>query len=165
MPLVLSGSNGISTNGTTWALQPDSAGRTLTPNRPVFRASLSQLITYTSGWSKLQCQSTVNNIGGSFSLSTSRFTAPVNGFYQFNLSASFNGVENDGTLAFAINGDVNSYLSVSIANIDAAYTGAAVSHIIYLNTNDYVEPWKYNAQNIQSRSNAWAGAFSGFLVG
>ena len=74
------------TNGTS-AATIDSSGRVLTPARPSFfaykSASDSSDQDYTS-YTQVQFDATQHNIGNCYSTSTYKFTAPVNGIYQFN---------------------------------------------------------------------------------
>lgn len=91
MPLVLSGTNGISTNGTNWALQPDSAGRVTMPYQPVFFASNRTSsannvdMVFSTAWV---------NVGSSYSTSTGRFTAPVAGIYEFKWGSLLGSANN-----------------------------------------------------------------------
>lgn len=88
MPLVLSGSNGIGTNGSLWSVVPSASGVTLNgtsitaTNKPMF---MGRPTTDYSGGSMptaiIPIESLYNN-GGHFNASNSRFTAPVTGWYR-----------------------------------------------------------------------------------
>lgn len=140
----------------------DSSGRITTPYQPAFRAAVATSTSYGAGWSKITMGTVFTNIGNHFS--SSRFTAPVAGMYQFNGSVSFTGAETDGTVALAVNGFVTNYMTVSIPNT-GQFTGAAVSHCVYLSAGDYVELHKYNDTSRTTRGADWSGGFSGFLIG
>lgn len=152
---------GIVTNNTE-RMRIDSSGRVTTPYQPAFRAAVATSTAYGAGWSKITMGTVFTNVGNHFS--SSRFTAPVAGMYQFNGSVSFTGAESDGTVALAVNGFVTNYMTVSIPNT-GQFTGAAVSHCVYLAVNDYVELHKYNATSMTTRGADWSGGFSGFLIG
>ena len=97
MPLVLSGTNGISTNGTNWALQPDSTGRVRLPNQAFIRATHagngSTAIgnnSFTTLTSSYGTWSVAASAGGfSFNTTTGAMTVPVTGTYLIGAKGFF----------------------------------------------------------------------------
>jgi len=89
------------TNNTT-AMTVDSTGRILTPARPSF------FVRGNDGWkdhgstrvvffkTSTQAVEIISNVGSHFDASTGRFTVPVTGLYQFNVSLYCNHTD-DGT--------------------------------------------------------------------
>jgi len=106
MPLVLSGTNGISTNGTNWAIQPDSSGRVRAPLQPSFNAWLNTVTTTVTATGIIPFNATRFNIGNHFSTATGRFTCPVAGVYVFGAHiGDDDGAEFVGKIAtFYLNG-------------------------------------------------------------
>ena len=99
---------------------------------------------------------------------SSTFTAPVNGWYQFN--AQWNASSNtdvDGTLSIWINGSASDLAaSVSMPNTGPNYDGHTLSGCCYLDVNDYVDVRRYSTVATTTRSsNPYGGWFSGFLIG
>ena len=70
------------------AMTIDSSGRILTPARPAFRAFLSSNtgnVNYTGGaTSDFVFDSESYDIGGNYTTSNGKFTAPISGLYHFN---------------------------------------------------------------------------------
>ena len=78
-----SGAIALQNNGVT-GFTLDASGYPLTPLRPSFCAYANTTSGYTD--SPLKYDATVNNVGGGYSTSTYRFTAPVAGTYFFSYS-------------------------------------------------------------------------------
>ena len=120
------------TNSNT-ALSVDSSGRVTTPARPFFevRKDVNQTgITATSGNPTIITFNVVGaNVGSHFDTSTSRFTAPVTGVYQFNFSILLQDIGNsdDGIhVSFFIDGNHQIYFSRAVgesANDNYGYGG------------------------------------------
>jgi len=152
------------------AINIDSNGHITTPNQPSFRARATLAQTLSSAWQQIGYDTLIDQRGGSnYSTSTSRFTAPVDGFYQFNASwTADNNTDNDGTFFLAINNGTggNAVGSVSMANTGGAYDGHAVSGCAYLSANDYVSVYRYSTVSTTTRTNVvYGGYFSGYLIG
>ena len=120
-----------------------------------------------SGWEKVLLDGTRWNTGGHYSTTTQRFTAPVDGVYQFNLNVNRYNVNDDLLLAVAlyVNGSVYAYGNRfhSRGTTDLV---ASMSSTIKLSANDHVEPWSYSndaATGFSSGAN-W-NTFSGHLIG
>jgi len=147
----------------------DSSGRVTMPYQPAFNARAAASATYSSGFQKLTYNVSVNQRGNHYSSSTSRFTAPVTGWYQFNASINFaSSSDIDGALAFMRNGSVNDqWGAVMQAQNGGNYNGRSVSTVIQLDANDYVEVTRFASGGVSTttRSNPWTGNFSGFLIG
>lgn len=89
MPLVLSGTNGISTNGSTTAITVDTSGRITYPNQTRFLVNRSGSQTGFDGstyTTVVLWNNAIYNIGNNFNTTTGLFTAPVTGFYGFAFS-------------------------------------------------------------------------------
>ena len=138
------------TGSTTDALTVDSSGRMLTPNRPMFKVyrtsntdfGSSQNNTKMTGWDDDTSAGTVN-VGGFWSTSNDRATAPVTGMYMFEIKGYFNintygqigiGMYVNGGSAkgadFRINREQNSHNGYDSVNFHAH---------LYLAASDYVE--------------------------
>ena len=118
------------TNSTT-AISVDTAGRVTTPARPFFevRKSGNQTgITANSNGSAAIITFNVvgSNVGSHFDTSTSRFTAPVTGVYQFNFGILLQDVGNsdDGIhVSFFIDGSQKTYFSRAVGEAAQGYQG------------------------------------------
>jgi hypothetical protein len=157
MPLVLSGTDGISTNGSTWALQPNASGHTRKPSTPAFFATGPTSYQSVAAGGKLTHFTTaVYNQGGHYNTGNQRFTAPIAGLYQFNFHSLRDG-NGDGSVSFYVNGleRTRCYNSNSRArNLVAT---------LLLNQNDYVEV--YVQDTAMSLYGSPYGGFSGFYIG
>jgi len=143
-------------------------GHVLTPNQPAFqfRATVGQ--TLATGWSKVLYTGNVSQRGGTnFDSTLSRFTAPVSGYYHFSATLSeAETTDIDGTFCFALNGDPGSHKgTVSMPKTGGSYMGRSLSSTTYLGVNDYIEVYRYSTVVTTARNSAWAGTFSGHLLG
>ena len=145
----------------------DSAGRVTMPYQPAFLARAASITTYGTGWQKITYDTLLNQRGSNYSITTSRFTAPVSGWYAF--FASLNSVSNadtDGAIGFKVNNNTsNSVIDVMQSQNGGAYNGRTVSGCKYLSANDYVEVWRFSTVDTTTRSSPWSGNFSGYLIG
>jgi hypothetical protein len=152
----------------TERMRIDNAGRVTTPYQPAFNVRADPTATYaTAGWQKVLYSANLSQRGNSYSIATSRFTAPITGWYYFSINAVFNANSDaDGAINLSVNG---SSLSYGITNMQAqnggAYNGRSASGAIFLNINDYVEVWRYSTASTTTRSAPWCGNFSGYLIG
>ena len=149
----------------------DSSGRVTMPNQPSFfvqgnfgwvdtGSSYTEINPwYTSVTSNSSC---FHNDGSHFNLSNGRFTAPIAGRYQFNISAYVN---NTGDAAHGgriyVNGSVLGDTLLYYRNTDSGYPDntMSASYVIKLAVNDYVS--YYHTQDIYG----YHSHFSGYLIG
>lgn len=152
-------------------LAVDSSGRVTMPYQPAFRASYvgDNGGSYTVGVSAIVPFNTANsNVGGHYSTTTNRFTAPVAGHYHFNfIGFAYNsGAISAGSTAgvnLRVNGTIVTYLNYDYVVSSAGYNSLSGSNTMYLNANDYVEI--YGTAGIYVDSSGRYTQFSGFLLG
>ena len=152
----------------TERMRIDSYGRVTMPYQPSFEAQSVSNQNLTNSWSNLIFGSVQSNRGGHYNGTNGRFTAPVDGFYQFNtvfLVSKANNTRIDAILvkngAYYSGAEYQDFSSTS-TNTSVVYTSC-----IQLATGDYV--------NIGSAAHGGSGAyfygygilsrFSGHLVG
>jgi hypothetical protein len=95
-----------------------------------------------SAGSKATFNQVVSNPDSVWSLANNRFTAPANGYYEFNVSLL--SASADGTAfvyEFRKNGTTMSVGSYPRGYTARQYTANTASGIILLNENDYIEIW------------------------
>ena len=138
----------------------DASGYVTKPNQPGFNVRFNtNNSTSPTGIDTVKFNQIVTNIGSHYSTSTGRFTAPVSGFYQFNLSMYFqNGTNYVGSMLVRSDGTV--YYNFNSVGPDVfVYTSQAV----YLNQNDYMYTRTYCGGNTTTlRQYSY---FSGHLIG
>ena len=140
-------------------MEVDASGRVTMPYQPSFRVVLQTSNGTSSTTTQLVNWGVQHNIGGHFSTSTSRFTAPVSGVYLMNYTGlhSSNGA-NTGywvRMYFMING--TAYLDgLGDNGTYGSYQRLSVSAQFYLNAGDYVTT---HAQSNQTNS---TGVYSGY---
>ena len=141
-----------------------------TPQNQAFRARATTGQVLASGWKKVGYDSLIQSRGagnGGYSTSTSRFTALVDGWYQFNAQWTANAnSDTDGTFSLWINGSSADLVgSVSMTDTGANH-GHVVSGCCYLAATHYVEVYRYSSVSTTTRtSNPYGGWFSGYLIG
>jgi len=146
------------------------SGQVTTPQNQAFRARATTGQVLASGWKKVGYDSLIQSRGagnGGYSTSNSRFTALVDGWYQFNAQWTANAnSDNDGTFSIFINGSTSD-LAGSVSMTDTgSYHGHVVSGCCYLAATHYVEAWRYSSVETTTRtSNPYGGWFSGYLIG
>jgi hypothetical protein len=142
----------------------DSSGRVTKPSQPSFWATVSNDYTgynstdYSSG---LIFNTALYNIGGHYSTSTGRFTAPVTGTYLLTAECYTNGAVWDQSW-FTLNGSRPN-------GTDHVQNGQAIvgnTSMIKLNANDWVmfHPYSGNTNNLikAAPQHTW---FKGILLG
>ena len=155
-------------NGDYMALAPngsekvriDSAGRVTMPSQPVFRVSNCP---QTSTNNVLIWATKDLDVGGNYSTSTGRFTAPVAGNYLFTLSHLFlvSG-SNYARLLFRVNGGSSTSFADTLESGNGSYLSLNASTILALSANDYVTV--YSTGQL-STYGAGYGSFCGHLIG
>ena len=140
----------------------DEQGRVTTPYSPVFMAyGGSQQLG--SSAEKMIFSTTLLNVGGHYSTSTYRFTAPSAGRYRFSVSfMTWNTYFERAQ--FRKNGSAVADQNYTQSG-GSTYTRGAYEIILLLAASDYVEVWR----NVNSESNAGTHGdyrhFSGELIG
>ena len=154
-----SGVVAIQNNGTT-ALTLTAAGYPLTPLRPSFCAYANTTSGYSD--SPLRYDATVNNVGGGYSTSTYRFTAPVAGTYFFSYSA-WTPSASTTRCGFYKNGSPvgNATYPIGTRNQAGAFENDSSSLVITLALNDYIDIRCYDG----AVSIFGTNYFLGYLIG
>jgi len=150
-------------------MQIDSSGRVTMPYQPAF---LAYLVTTTGKATSVSVVpgtfATYYNVGGHYSTSTKRFTAPVAGLYLFTGTIATEGSAgsfNYLSCEFWVNGS-RTFVGGWQGNSSPSYSKSASSVVLSLSASDYVElACETNkAFNIQGGSANYT-YFNGYLVG
>ena len=121
-------------------LQVDGLGRVITPSQPAFNAWINTSSSSVASAGVLPFNTTIFNVGGHFSTSTNRFTAPVAGIYLFGITmADDDAAEFTGKIAsFYLNG--SPYRDIIEGETgNAAHWEAHAGTLISMSANDYVD--------------------------
>jgi hypothetical protein len=143
----------------------DSVGRITKPNQPAFKAyhSGTQSVTGSNAANKMSFNTSQFNVGSSYNTSTSRFTAPVAGYYLFYAQIYF-GSGSDGYYGvniFKNGGQDNTYIYQRGGFGDVS---ALTTNIFFMNSGDYAEVYTYPVSSLTVPS-ASANFFTGYLLG
>jgi len=107
--------------------------------------------------------SSLQQTGGSnFSVSTGRFTAPITGWYQFNVTTRFDG--HSGNYIYTTLVDNGAAISRNLTSLGFTYMTLSMSKAHYLSANDYVEI-HINCSGDTSVTLDGDSFFSGYLIG
>ncbi len=155
-------------NGTAFRINAD--GSVITPYQPAFgikmnvvnginATSSTQVISGTTYFNSSSLQQTG---GSNFAVGTGRFTAPVSGFYQFNVSIRFDG--HSGSYIYITLVDNGAAISRNLTSLGFTYMTLSMSKAHYLHANDYVEI-HINCAGDTSVTMDSDSFFSGYLIG
>jgi hypothetical protein len=172
-----SGNNMLFRTNSAERMRIDSAGRVTMPYQPSFYASIAvDVAQNTAAVHRLAPYNTVeHNEGNHFSTSTSLFTAPVSGVYQFNSTLRFNNIGSGAYFLqkLYINPTISSGTVTtgtapsgmySISTVLSSYNTRMIAGTIKLSANDTVGITGYSQgdTNWQFDNNSH---FSGYLIG
>jgi len=157
-------------NNLTERFRIDASGRVTTPSQPAFgikmnvvsginATSATRIISGTTYFNSSSLQQTG---GSNFAVGTGRFTAPVSGFYQFNVTVRFDG--HSGNYIYITLVDNGAAISRNLTSLGFTYMTLGMSKAHYLHANDYVEI-HINCSGDTSVVLDGDSYFSGYLIG
>jgi len=137
----------------------DTDGRVTNPERPWFKYHADSAANpWTTYASRLVGS---GQVGNCFDLTSGRFTAPVDGIYQFNMSHITQGNHGDTRVQMNINGTTNFRRSIVVHTNGPHHNNSNMAFTTYLAEGDYVEA--VNSSHTSHAGN-W-NHFSGYYVG
>jgi len=148
-------------------LKIDSSGRVTMPYQPAFDAHYTSATSGGAGWAKMPVWTgTSFNIGGHYSTSTGRFTAPVDGRYFF-YAGGWCVTAGDGTriaLELRVNGAARILGGIQLSDGDSP--APIAGYHIQLNAGDYTEIFRYHPITVSYYSNTvYSFRHGGYLIG
>lgn len=154
----------------------DASGRVTMPYQPAFHAIYSNGYSYTfNGSNRLATYGrAILNRGNHYNTSTSLYTAPVSGVYQFSIGCAANSTTHGGgfqVVELMVNGTlIADRYSTSSDVVNTLEGGMVCTFVIALNANDTVRPQMYHSMDYYTggSSDSWPQArnyFSGHLIG
>ena len=159
------------TNGTT-GLTISSGGVTVMPNRPAFACHLETTVPLTTanGWAATHGSNSLSsgswdwnithggyNVGGHWSDSTNRFTAPIAGLYSFTFSMVMAGAGSNCTFRLQHSDGVSRYAGTTFDSAGHNVTNSHTTAQFLMAANEYVD-----LQVGYARTNSVEGDSGGF---
>jgi microcystin-dependent protein len=173
VPIIAQGATSQSANLQEWRdstdnilTKVDTLGRITQTNIPAFLVQG----TGTQAWSggaaliKLIMQGTVfTNRGSHYSTVNSRFTAPIQGVYQFHMSAAV--TTNVGGPEIVVYKNGSAFVTDIAIGYGASYNTFGSQVVLELNANDFVEMYIRNNNGTSFSIDRGRSLFSGYLIG
>ena len=155
----------IQNNGGTTGLTIDSSGRVSTPVRPSFLARVSSNQSLSAATrTVVQFGTTDHNVGSHFSTSTYKFTAPVDGIYQFGYHLYIYSTTYS-EMFFRIDGTATYRQVGQVIGAARNPNGCHGSIALDLNANQTVDVEAYSEDAATVYSGDRSSIFYGYLVG
>ena len=133
------------------------------PAQPVaFRAYSTTSQTGVSGGVSTKILFDTEEFDTGNNYASSKFTAPVNGYYHFTSATHMQGPNGAYDIQLWINGVRKVYFAVSYSN--GTNVSPALSEMVYLNASDYVEIYGRSATATTFYGGASLTFFSGILI-
>ena len=155
-------------NNNTYKMRITTAGQVTKPYQPYFLANNYGQVK-ASGWQQVVFTTYVEqNVGGHYSASNSRFTAPVAGVYVFSVGGYIGSNNNAERYAFCFRVNANSGGSSYISGGTQASVDAPMgthTQAIKLNANDYVTVTMFTPNAETLGANYHRMWFNGYLLG
>ena len=172
------------TGSTTDGLVVDSSGRVTLPALPFFHASItgSNVSIGTGSDAVLPFNNEITDVGGHFNNSTYKFTAPVNGVYQFTAAVRVDAVDRaagyyrigfraeQGTGSAITAPDLYNIIDPDGYDIDVTYLTLEITRSYYLTAGNLVRATLRQQGGTADHAHVEANDtkysyFSGYLVG
>ena len=135
-------------------------GQLNVPSQPSFAAYRS-VNDYSLNNAIFPFNATKHNVGGHFSTTTHRFTAPVAGRYLFTFWAIYISNVNNAYYTIRINGSAGPGMYTHFTKQHSQWDHVSSSYIFNLSQNDYVD--MFSNSNVGWHGNSWQ-LFSGQLL-
>jgi hypothetical protein len=155
MPLILSGTNGISSNNSTW-IQPTATGATLNgnvtlggnvtvngtsfvaPNKPA--AFVRKDNAHITSSQTIVFDVVINQIGSMYNTSNGRFTCPSAGWYLLGFSTLLWNMGGSSNVQIRRNGGSYGPSAIMYGQFSGSYAIQGATHMVYAaSAGDYFE--------------------------
>ena len=148
--------------GNLYRLKIDPAGRVTMPYQPAFEAGFNSPASLSDG-SVCVFDWTGFNRGGHYSTSNGRFTAPINGVYQFQYSNNLQRLSGSSWTGFDFRINGSTY-HICYADGITSWMNMSMSVLLNLQAGDYVTIVSRGGGSMSHDARGY-GTFTGQLVG